>query len=341
MGRYINMSFASGRQPLPTDLLEPSIGGVSLAAGGFMGYFGGGRSYYWSVPGSHTFVVPPYISQIRVRVLGAGGGGNGGTGISIAQGTGGGGGGFAMGVFNVSPGAAFAVTVGLGGRGGRLGTAALPTAGGSSSFGALLTATGGQAGVLASGSHPDVLGGSGVGGDFTASGGSVIAPNGRGGAGAGSQLGNGGSAYSTGGAGLVYDSMNSFGSSAFGPALILLNPTRNTWGPNIFGKMVITGALGEPDIGFPMRFPFEFFKGSGGYSSVSTGPDDGGSGAGGARRSGVGGDGGDGGGGGSGFGPAGIAGGTGGYGGGGGGTAGNDDNTLGGPGGGGLVIVEW
>jgi hypothetical protein len=91
---------------------------------------------------SGTFTVPAGVSRIMVAAWGGGGGG----GASYGQysGGGGGGGGFGQGVFSVTPGTLFTVTVGAGGSlGSPSGTT--PQSGGTTSFGSLLSASGGGA----------------------------------------------------------------------------------------------------------------------------------------------------------------------------------------------------
>jgi hypothetical protein len=86
-----------------------------------------------------------------VHVFGGGGGGKTGSG---GQRTGGGGGGYAAGIINVTPGQTLpTITVGSGGTAG--------VAGGTSSFGTLLTATGGAASVYSSTSAITATGGVG------------------------------------------------------------------------------------------------------------------------------------------------------------------------------------
>lgn len=123
---------------------------------------------------SGTFVVPPGVSTIRVRVHGAGGSGAVATASTLNRcATGGGGGGFTMKVISTTPGTSYAVTVGAGGT--RAQTLANGVAGGTSSFGAILTATGGGGGLYASSgvanSAAGAAGGTGSGGDVNYTGG--------------------------------------------------------------------------------------------------------------------------------------------------------------------------
>ena len=106
--------------------------------------------YYSSI----NFVVPGGVSLVRLRLAGGGGGGAGGN--TTMSGGGGGAGGYAEGVFAVTPGASYAITIGSGGNG--VGTNATAGSGGSSSFGALISATGGVGG---SSVNPDCAGGQG------------------------------------------------------------------------------------------------------------------------------------------------------------------------------------
>jgi hypothetical protein len=101
-----------------------------------------------------TFTVPGLVTRIKVELWGGGGGG--GKGSSSWNGGGGGAGGFAFNVFNVTPGANYSVTVGIGGTNG--------VAGAFSSFGNLISATGGGAGTNAT---SNANGGGGVGGMAT------------------------------------------------------------------------------------------------------------------------------------------------------------------------------
>lgn len=287
---------------------------AKVVPAGYMGEYG---NRLWRVFNtSGTFVVPAGITKIRVRVLGAGCGGTN-------AGRGGCGGGYAHGEFAVTPGASHTVTVGAGSVGG-----ASPSAGGTSSFGVLISATGGTSSA----------GGTGTGGDFQATGGVSGNAAGSGGGGAGSQLGDGGnsSAYAGSGGGAVCNGSTldtgavTGGASAFGNVV-----SGSTGAPDIVGMTDSTsGASGfKNTINATIRFPFDGFVGAGG--TVPGGK--GGGGAGGAgSNSGAGGEGGRGGGGG------GVAGayiaGNGGLG------AGGGSYTSGGTagkGGDGLVIVEW
>ena len=131
------------------------------------------REIEFVVEGSYTFT-PAVTGPHRIVVVGAGGGGGGGTagpGDKSSAG-GGGGGGVAIGIYNLVRGGAVTVTVGAGGVGGEgisYGNASAGTDGGTSSFGALCSATGGGGGIR--GEHNTVFptsfaaGGIGMGGN--------------------------------------------------------------------------------------------------------------------------------------------------------------------------------
>lgn len=311
---------------IDTNLSAPS-------GAGHLGVFGTGQYKYFSF--SDTFVVPDGVSALRLRVVGAGGGG-GGSG---------------------TPG----------------------STGGTSSFGALISATGGGGG-RAGNQNGDSTGGVGIGGDFQAKGGSnTTVTNRGGGAGAGSQLGDGGSSLSSGGGAVGGVRTTSLlGASCFGP------PMGEAPAPDASGfrhctfrnsnSVVTSPTLSVSRPSFVNRFPFESFTGGSGVVYAQSGncafTIHSGSGAGGSIRSefsnsfvseaGIGG-------GGAGIssassacGPGGIGGGGGGnqgFGGAGGGyahgvfdvvpgtsyavTVGVEGASPSGPGGPGLVIVEW
>lgn len=121
---------------------------------------------------SDTFVVPTGVNRVRVRVWGGGGGGGAVDSSGTGAGSGGGAGGYAEEWVDVTPAASITVTVGSGGAGGTYSPAVSPVAGGTSSFGAYLSATGGGAGtnVTGGGSATGGAGGSGSGGTLNLSG---------------------------------------------------------------------------------------------------------------------------------------------------------------------------
>lgn len=131
------------------------------------GFGSGVRSF----ASSGTFVVPAGVRQVDVEVWGGGSG----TFASMpghAAGGGSGGGYARKRVTGLTPGDAFAVTVGGGGAAGLV-SGALPTAGGTSSFGSFVSATGGSLNYLANASAPQhgaTPPGIGVGGDINLNG---------------------------------------------------------------------------------------------------------------------------------------------------------------------------
>jgi hypothetical protein len=141
---------------------------------------------------NNSFTVPAGITSVLVTLCGGGGGGAAYFDVSSA---GAGGGGGAAGIkvpVSVTPGQVITVTVGAAGSGGQV-SGANGTAGGASSFGALVSAAGGGGGVSA-----------GVGGSAGAASGAVVAggtgqaynpaatSSEQGGAGGGSAFGAGG-----------------------------------------------------------------------------------------------------------------------------------------------------
>lgn len=274
MGRFLSEAEAA-QQSLTTS--------TKVAPPGYMGEFGAGLWRIFSTPGSSTFTVPAGVSKIRVRVVGGGGGGSNNS--TILGCGGGGGGGYAHGVFDVTPGSNYTVTVGA--RGPKQG------AGGTSSFGALISATGGSPGYFSTDRYLGGAGGTGTGGDFQASGGKggdggTSGSGGNvhhgGGGGAGSQLGNGGNG-GNGGPGqgfLLYaggggvgggngspetDTTNGGGAggSAFGSAIDYLIPGRDC-----------AGTFSQNPVSAIIRFPFDGFTGCGARNTVSAGPGGGG-----------------------------------------------------------------
>lgn len=350
MGRSISGEFSQSNV-----FNVPTTTGTKVVGAGYMGEFGTGLWQIFGVPGTHTFTVPLNVSSIRVRVVGAGGSGASG---GAQQGTGGGGGGYAHGVFNVTSGTSYTITVGSGGVAKTV-VELNGNAGGSSSFGSLISATGGGAGLYQASSTALLSGGAGgigTGGDFQASGGNGGSKlsgftGGQlytGGGGAGSQLGAGGSGgdikanistISTGGGGVVNNggtvattiaNIGTGGGSAFSSPDI--NPTISSGGVDIIGT-----SANNP-ISASIRFPFDSFTGAGGNGATGGTATNGtlGGGGGGVGGSptyvGKGGIGGGGGGGGN----TTIYAGNGGIGGGGG-----AGYTYSGSGGNGLVVVEW
>lgn len=124
---------------------------ISLASTG-----GSGNFQNQLFTSSGTWTAPSGVTKVRVTVIGGGGGSffNGSTNAYGGQG------GVAVGLYTVTPGTAYTVTVGTGGVGVTTGTGG---AGGTSSFGALVSATGGTGGATSL----NGTGGAGTGGTIT------------------------------------------------------------------------------------------------------------------------------------------------------------------------------
>lgn len=157
---------------------------------------GGGLSGMQVFTTSGTFNVPSGITRVKVTVVGAGG--NGGANrdfgcFGVGYGAGGGGGGFAQGVYTVTAGGTVSVTVGT-------------APGGTSSFGALVSATGGSNG----GQAPNYFTGSTGGAGGTTSG-ATFGSNGFNGQGGGVTFSNGSPAVSTYQAGMPGVAIGRFG----------------------------------------------------------------------------------------------------------------------------------
>lgn len=110
---------------------------------------------------SGVFSVPAGVTAVFAEVIGGGGSGAGYNGSVGARGGGGGGGYARKRITGLTPGQSIAVTVGAGGAG--VGSGMGGNAGGTSSFGAFVSATGGAGGDYTNGIGG--IGGEGVGGD--------------------------------------------------------------------------------------------------------------------------------------------------------------------------------
>lgn len=210
---------------------------------------------------SGTFVVPAGVTSVTVQAWGGGGAGGGCTNQSRATGGGGAGGSYTNSTVSVTPGASYTVTVGNGGLGA---SAANGGSGGTSSFGALVTAIGGAGGTRGDNVNlngPGATatvgvtrnGGAGGTGDATAS---VSGTSGGGGGGAGS-TGNGGNSPGTtggsggtGGGGAGADGTNNSGNGTAATALSGGGSggrsgntgTNRTGGDGFRGQVIVTWA---------------------------------------------------------------------------------------------------
>ena len=151
-----------------TTALSASRGGTGLASPGTAGNVLTSNGSAWTstaptlpalkydlyTSGTATWTCPTGVTRIKVICIGGGGGGS-------AQGaSSGGSGGFASGIYTVTPGTGYAVTVGAG-NAGTVTTFANGTAGGNSSLGSLISASGGGGGLWNAGSVADGSGSNG------------------------------------------------------------------------------------------------------------------------------------------------------------------------------------
>lgn len=136
--------------------------------------FGSGNFAVFSVPGTVTFTTPAGAGVLRVRCWGAGGSGGVSANSPIGRAQGGAGGGYSEKVI-VSPVSSYSITVGAGGAG-VLRTssgASSGNAGGTSSFGSVISSTGGGGGTAVNNttSFTANAGGTGSNGDINYTGG--------------------------------------------------------------------------------------------------------------------------------------------------------------------------
>lgn len=167
-----------------------SLGGSAPAS---FGRFRNAIEVFDIIPGTRQLTIPNGWSRIRVAVVGGGAGGRNATSSTRGYGGGGGGGGYAELELDVVPGQTYTYTVGAGGDANQ--------DGGTTSFGALLSATGGKTATdTTSAASKGGAGGTGIGGSINKSGGAggngFDANNGGGGGGGAS-----GNRYGAGGAG--------------------------------------------------------------------------------------------------------------------------------------------
>ncbi|HAU4976802.1 TPA: hypothetical protein F3L06_19685 [Aeromonas hydrophila] len=170
-----------------------TLGASGASSAGF-GRFRNRIELFDIIPGTRQLTIPEGWSKIRVAVVGGGGSGRNVTNKDLhGYGGGGGGGGYAEIELDVVPGQTFTYTVGAGGD--------LNQDGGTTSFGALLSATGGKTATdNTSVASKGGAGGAGIGGTINHAGGAggngFDAANGGGGGGGAS-----GHRYGVGGAG--------------------------------------------------------------------------------------------------------------------------------------------
>lgn len=145
----------------------------------------------FSATGTIAHVVPSGFSRCRIIVTG--GGGSGGADTSGDAGAGGGAGGTSIGYWMLTPGTTYTVTVGSGGASKT--SEGSGSSGGTSSFGALQTATGGAGGSYQVGTDPISDGGAGGMG----TGGQILLRGDAGTDGGGNRGGYGGASFWGGG----------------------------------------------------------------------------------------------------------------------------------------------
>lgn len=176
-------------------LLTPVASDITALTGGLQPGIPGNTIIYNSA-GTFSWTCPAGTNRVRVTMW-AGGGGGGGTATAASSvASSGGAGEYRRGIFTVSPGTTYAVTVGAGGTLGAGGSSPVSGGmGGTSSFSNLMSAIGGGGGVAANGAIQVSTGAGGTGG----SGGTEANPGTGGGVAyavnAGYVLSQGGAAY--------------------------------------------------------------------------------------------------------------------------------------------------
>lgn len=201
----------------------------------------------WTSPGTVNWTVPAGVTRIGARVWGGGGGG-GSSDVTGNAGAGGNGGSYSEGAYSVATGQVLAITVGAGGAGYVSVAGQDGSPGGTSSVGALLTATGGGPGGGSSQGH--AVGGKygiasgtaggitppapGAGGQIYIGGGYAANASGGGGypvygsAGAGAYCSSSSGLSVTAGIGPVYPAgggggaANGYGGSAGAPGMVII-----------------------------------------------------------------------------------------------------------------------
>jgi hypothetical protein len=110
-----------------------------------------GQIYSQIFAATGSWTAPTGVTRVRATVVGGGGGGS-----TSTCGTYGGNGGVAIGIYTVTPGTSYSITIGAGGAA----TGNTSAAGGTTSFASFCSATGGAGGTL----YNDVTCGAGTGG---------------------------------------------------------------------------------------------------------------------------------------------------------------------------------
>jgi hypothetical protein len=110
-----------------------------------------GQIYSEIFAATGSWTAPTGVTRVRATVVGGGGGGS-----TSTCGTNGGKGGVAIGIYTVTPGTSYSITIGAGGAA----TGNTSAAGGTTSFASFCSATGGAGGTL----YVDVTCGAGTGG---------------------------------------------------------------------------------------------------------------------------------------------------------------------------------
>lgn len=166
LATYLSNIWCDGVQQEIINVIEgaglvPSGADLTQLLQAIRGGFGGFRNLA-IFTASRTFDVPSWCTKAYIR--GWGGGGGGGGAVSNSAGSGGQGGGYFEGIVDLTPGDAIAVTVGASGLYGDQTVPRNGGAGGSTSFGSIVTAAGGAGGVsrTSSGASAGASGGGGV-----------------------------------------------------------------------------------------------------------------------------------------------------------------------------------
>jgi hypothetical protein len=117
----------------------------SVQTTAFSGAVGNLQSQIFLSGTTTNWTAPPGVTRVKVWCIAGGGSASGASGCGGIRPRVGGWGGAGIGVYTVSPGTAYTVTVGAGGAGGTAGQPGVT--GGTSSFGTLISATGGVRGL--------------------------------------------------------------------------------------------------------------------------------------------------------------------------------------------------